>query len=130
MPSSCGRGSIRRRKFTYFRKSTGKRVTVRASCVKSKGLRARGKRPKAILPPLKKGTLGKFGYTTKSSQKDRRTSLKRAARSLGKATVIRKLNAVGVLTKNTGPRVSQTVRADMRWWENKPDHVAITYCAS
>ena len=115
MGLSCPKGSVSRKAFSYRRKASGKRVHVRSSCVKSKGLRARGKRPKAILPPLKKGTLGKYGYKTKSSKHERRSSLKKAARSLGKNTVIRKLNAVSVLTRNTAPKTSKLLRSDMKF---------------
>ena len=110
----CSKGTILRKAYTYKGKN-GSKVRVRSSCVRSKGLRARGKSPKAILPPLKKGTLRNFGYGSDKSPSLRRASLRRASKSLGRNRVIRKLNAVAVLTKNTAPKKSRIFRADMRW---------------
>lgn len=54
------------------------------------------------IPPLKKGTLGKYGYKNvrSLSPEKRKRALRKAVKSLGKEKVIKKVNAVAVLNKN------------------------------
>jgi len=47
-----------------------------------------------------KGSLKKFGYSSKSSEKDRHKSLLEAIKEYGKDEVIKKVNALAVLNKN------------------------------
>lgn len=48
----------------------------------------------------------------------RKTALRRAVSGESYATVIRKLNAVSILQRNTNPRVYKILRGDMRWVQN------------
>ena len=100
---------------TYTRKSgtkvKGSKVT--AGCIKDRGNDPR------LIPKLKKGTLTQFGYTTKKTDIQRHNALKKALKKLRYASVIHKLNAVKVLTKNTNPTASNTFDKDIKWLENK-----------
>ena len=53
-----------------------------------------------VLPPLNKGSLSVFGYTTKISSNDRKHALLLAIDKLGATEVFRKLNALVVLNKH------------------------------
>ena len=51
----CAKGSISRRKYSYRKKSLGgRKINARSTCIKSKGKRSRGLKPKRTLPSLKK----------------------------------------------------------------------------
>ena len=70
---------------------------------------------KNIIGPLDKGTLTKYGYSTKVSEKTRHTALNKAIKATSKGTVIKKLNAVKTLTKNTLPKTSAIFGKDMKY---------------
>ena len=82
-----------------------------AACIKDRGLPGKGKR----LFVLRKGTLGKYGYKTKFTVSQRREALRKAVVGESYATVVRKLNAVATLQRNTNPRVYKILRDDMAW---------------
>ena len=105
----CKKGEILRKGY-----KTKKGTKVKASCIKDQGLPGKG--PK-VLPELKKGTLGL--YSTKKTDLSRHRALLKAARNTSKNTVIRKLNAVSILTKNTSPKSSKKVRKDMHYLQSK-----------
>ena len=113
---SCKKGEILRSKYkrkSYTRKN-GKKVkstTVKASCIKDLG--NTGKGPKLFT--LKKGDLTQYGYTFKNKAGERRKSLKRASKNIEKNTIIRKLNALSILQKNTNPIISKKAKYDMSW---------------
>ena len=113
----CPRGSISRKGYTYVKKSTGKRIRVRvkSSCIKSKSLRSRGKKSKRVLPKLKNGSLTKYGYSTSVGEKKRHVALKKAQKAYGYSTLVKKLNAVKLLTKNTSPKNSRIYGRDLKW---------------
>ena len=74
------------------------------------------KNSRKLIPKLRKGTLGQFGYTGKEpSISKRRRCLSKAGKSLGFLVVIRKLNAVYVLNKNTNPTIAKRFKADRNW---------------
>ena len=115
----CPRGTISRIGYSYRKKSlSGKNIKVRASCVKSRGLRSRGKRPRRVLPSLKKGSLTKFGYTVHESTEKRRSSLRKALKEYGYSSLIKKLNAVKLLSKNTSPSNSKIYGSDIKYLQN------------
>jgi hypothetical protein len=78
--------------------------------------RGKTRRGKGI-GPLREGELSQFGYSgvAKLSEARRHAALKLAVGKFGALTVIRKLNAVAVYTKNTSPKVSRIFRSDMAW---------------
>jgi len=111
----CPKGSISRNSYTYIRKSTGKKISVKSSCVKSKGLRSQGKKTKRVLPQLNKGSLTKYGYSTKLSDEERQKTLNKALKVYGYSSVVKKLNAVKLLTKNTDPKRSKIYSKDLTY---------------
>ena len=115
----CPRGSISRLSYSYRKKSLGgKKIKVRASCIKSRGLRSRGKRTRRVLPLLKKGSLTKFGYTVHESADTRRKALHKALKEYGYSSLIKKLNAVRLLTRNTSPGNSKIYDSDIKYLQN------------
>jgi hypothetical protein len=66
-----------------------------------------------VIGPLKKGTL--MGYKTSMKPSTRRKILRKVAKKVGPLSTFRKLNAVSVLTKNTAPKSSRTMKADRKW---------------
>ena len=102
----CPRGTIRRKAY-----KTKRGVTVRSSCIKDRGLPGKGKR----LFTLKKGELGKYGYSLKQAREKRRVALNKARKELSHATLVRKINALAILMKNTHPDYSRRARADVKW---------------
>lgn len=82
---------------------------------KRKSKKRSSKRRRQVIPPLRKGSLGKYGYSAESSVQTRHAALKKAVNGISRNSVIRKLNAVAVLQKNKNPRISKIFRADQRW---------------
>lgn len=104
----CSGGTIRRK--AYTRKSG---VKVRSSCIRDAGKPGKGKKLFSVRP----GQLSSLGYkdiATKSAR-SRHTSLNRAIKKYGATSVVRKLNALYVLNKNTNRSVSSRARADRNW---------------
>lgn len=111
----CPKGSISRNSYTYKRKGSKRSIRVKPACVKSKGLRSRGKKSRSVIPKLKKGGLKKYGYAVHDSATARHTALKKALKVYGYSTLIKKLNAVKVLSKNTSPKNSRIYGSDIRY---------------
>lgn len=76
-------------------------------------------RRKNRIGPLKTGLLTKLGYSTTASTARRHAAVKRAVKKYGKASTIRKLNAVAVLTRRRSPAKSRTFRSDMKYVQKK-----------
>ena len=112
----CPKGSISRFGYSYRKKS--KKIKVSASCIKSRGLRSRGKRTSRVLPILKKGSLTKFGYSTHEPENTRRSALRKALKVYGYSSLIKKLNAVKLLTRNTSPSNSRIYGSDIKYIQN------------
>lgn len=126
MTSKCPKGTIRRKAYTrkgYTRrayrrkdgtrvkKSTVKKSRVPSSCIRDLGKEGKGKR----LFTLKKGDLTKFGYSLKHDASTRRYALKRSMSMFSRNKLIKKLNALYILQKNTNPMYAKRARADMKW---------------
>ena len=107
MVAVCRSGQIRRKGYT-----TKRGTRIKSSCIRDLG--KRGKGPK-LIPPLNKGKLRAYGYSTSLGPTARRIALKRAITFYGRNSVLRKLNAVKVLTRNTNPRVSAVFGKDLTW---------------
>jgi hypothetical protein len=112
----CPRGKIPRVSYTRkaYIKSNGikvKKTIVPSVCIKDLG--NKGKGPKLFT--LKKGELGSFGYKLKLKADQRRKSLKKASKKFEKNTLIKKLNALSILQKNTNPINSRKAKYDMKW---------------
>ena len=76
--------------------------------------RSRSRKTKLRLV-LKKGSLGKYGYKTKSPKTVRQASLKKALSGLGYSTLIKKLNVLSIYNKNKNPKLSAKVKRDMKY---------------
>ena len=113
-PKSCKRGFIMRKSYS---KKSGSRI--KSSCVRSKGLRSRGIKPLKVIPTLRSGSLSKYGYAVHETERSRHIALKKALHKYGFSSVIKKLNAVRVLSKNTNPANSIIYKHDIRYLENK-----------
>lgn len=72
-----------------------------------------------MIKNLKKGTLTSFGYSSKIKLDDRRKALTKAVKKLSPVTIIRKLNAVSILNKNTNPKISNIFKKDLKWISKK-----------
>jgi hypothetical protein len=108
---ACSAGKIRRRRYSRKTRS-GKVVKVRASCITDRGKKGKGP---FLITGLKKGKLSRYGYSTSKSPSSRHASLRKAVKAYGGTSVIRKLNAVKVLNRNTNPRISKIFGSDMTW---------------
>ena len=103
----CSKGHIMRRGYTR-RDGT----YVKPACIVDRGNVGKGP---ALIGPLRKGTLSQFGYSADASQAQRRHSLSMAIDEYGTTVVIRKLNAVCILNKNTNPAKSARFCLDKKW---------------
>ena len=72
-----------------------------------------GRKTRRLIPPLKRGELGAFGYKVLMAESERRIALERAIDAYGYASLVRKLNALAVLNKNRNPLVAKRVKRDM-----------------
>ncbi len=117
--SPCPRGQIMRsgyRRKAYTR-ADGTRVRsarVRRDCIKGRGLHPSRKGPR-VIPKLKKGLLEKYGYHGREPVAKRHTALRKAERAYGSTNLIRKLNAIYVLNRNTSPSLAAKFKADENW---------------
>lgn len=115
---SCKRGYIERSGYhrKAYTRSDGTKVKatfVGPSCIKDRG--EKGKGPK-LFPKLRKGELSEFGYTLSDRLVgDRRHPLKKAIKKYGALSIMRKLNAVSILLKNTSPTKSARAKSDSKW---------------
>lgn len=110
---TCKRGTIRRRAYT---RKDGARV--KSACIKDMGKPGKGKQ----LFTLKKGDLTKHGYSIKVGKERRQRALRKAKKHIPHATLIRKLNALAILFKNTKPHYAKRARADMEYLRNVRSH--------
>lgn len=116
MAKTCKKGEIMRKAYTrkaYTRNNgtTVKKTRVKASCIKDMGKPGKGKK----LFTLKKGDLTKYGYHLKSNKETRHKSLNKAKKHISYASLIRKLNALSILHKNTNPVYASKARSDMKY---------------
>ena len=114
----CRSGQILRAgyKRKSYTKKSGLRVKsswVAPKCIKSVTGRPHGKQ----LFVLEKGTLSKFGYhnVENMSKEARHRALKKAMKGVTPLSVYRKLMAVGLVNKNTNPKMSKIVMSDAKW---------------
>lgn len=109
-------GEILRRGYT-----TRRGVRVRASRIADRGARGRWQsvhRERGI-GPLKRGDLTSLGYSHTKPTATRHAVLNKAVSKYGRTTTIRKLNAIAVYSKRTGPSRAKTYKRDMRYVQKK-----------
>jgi hypothetical protein len=121
----CPQGMIKRA--GYVRKSH-KRLTrannivhipekiVSAVCIPSRGIGS-----SVRIPITNKNELGQFGYSDvlTLTQNQRKRILNKAINKLGYLPVIKKLNALSTLNRNTNPEVSYIFKTDQEWLSKK-----------
>ena len=96
----------RRKGYTYERKDIGRA----------------GVGPK-LIPIMEKGTLTKYGYSTKKNTGARRQALEKAVKEYGALSVFRKLKAQETLRKRSQPKAREIFATDAEWVREqfKPD---------
>ena len=110
----------------YSKTRKGRTVTVKVKATsKHKGytqeredLGLPGKGPK-LIPIMEKGSLTKFGYSTKKSDQARHAALDKAINAYGKLTVFHKLLAQVNLRKRTQPKAREVFEEDAKWVDAK-----------
>jgi len=108
---ACPPGKIPRTSYTrHVVNSSGltKSVRVKSTCVK-------GTVSKAIIGPLRKGELKKFGYSYKHPETVRHHSIQAAIKQLGALNVYRKLDAVAKLSVTQNKQAHMVFSADRDW---------------
>lgn len=103
----CPKGKILRKGYT---RKDG--VRVRATCVKDRGEKGKGKQ---LFKNLEQGDLTKHGYSLKKSDLSRHRALNKARKEYSYAGLVHKLNALAILMKNTEPTYSKRAKKDMEW---------------
>lgn len=94
---------------------TKKGTVVKKHCKKDLGKPGKGKK----IFTIKKGGLSKYGYSMKNNDTERKKALNKASKHIPKNTLIRKLNALYILHRNTNPTFSNRARKDMKYIQNK-----------
>jgi hypothetical protein len=72
-----------------------------------------------LIGPLKEGLLAKVGYRVTDRPLRRHAAVNRAIKAYGRASTIRKLNAVAVYTRRRSPLKSRTFKSDMTYAQKK-----------
>ena len=103
----CSKGHIMRSGYT---RKDG--TVVRPTCIIDKGNPGKGP---DLIGKMKTGTLTDHGYHSTETVTKRHAALKRAMKQYGPIVVMRKLNAVCILNKNTNPKVSKIFCEDKNW---------------
>ena len=83
------------------------------------GLMLRGGRRrttrKVRIPIKKNGDLTNLGYSLSKKSRSRHSSIKKAVKKFGRATVSRKLNALAIFNKRRYPATARKARADRKY---------------
>lgn len=120
----CKQGEIKRASYTRqaYTRVDGVKVRksfVPASCIKDRGLPGKGKK---LINITDTGFLRDHGFSVAKSAKERRSALIKAMNDVGEggySKVIKKLNAVAILNKNTNPEMYRKLRSDMKYLQQK-----------
>lgn len=115
MTIRCPNGHIVRKSYTRKTKS-GKTVRVPATCVKDKGRKGKTPKSQRVLPKLKKGGLGKYGYSNVKNLAAgvRRKALEKGIKKEGYAPIVRRLNVIRTYNKNN-LQLFKIFDSDMKW---------------
>lgn len=117
---NCSKDQITRIPYNYTKK-TGTRVHVPETCIKDRGLY--GKTPVTNRIPYNTTStfnideLSKFGYSDimKKKVSERHNSLKHAINKYGSLNVMKKLNILMILNRNTNPSLANRFQNDRNW---------------
>lgn len=108
------RKSYRRKPYTRKDGTRVKGTIVPATTYKIKDRGVPGRGPK-VIPYIRKGLLGKYGYNAKKPAAIRRKALVRSAKVNGYQVPIDQLIAVRTLNKRTNPSISNVFNSDILW---------------
>lgn len=116
---ACPSGKIRR--MGYTAKRAGKTVRVKSSCIKDRGSKGRWQTVRRMMGigPLSRGDLVSLGYSHTKGTTARHEAIDKAVSKYGRASTIRKLNAIAVYSKRTAPSRSAVYKRDMRYVQKK-----------
>ena len=116
---ACPPGTILRLGYSAKRKGTTYRV--KRACIKDRGAKGRWQTVRRMLGigPLKKGDLTAFGYSHTKPTAERHEAIDKAVSKYGRASTIRKLNAIAVYSKRTGPSRAKIYTTDMHYVQKK-----------
>ncbi|AYV81943.1 MAG: hypothetical protein Harvfovirus83_4 [Harvfovirus sp.] len=118
----CPSGQKKRK--SYNRRSrNGSRVHVKGRCVSDRGKRAYS--PK-LIPPLKRGLLGQFGYNMRQSKEARHRALDKAVKKLGRSEVSKHVRAL-VTLQRWNPSSHDPMLQDFNYLRRKyyPERVGV-----
>ena len=105
----------------YTARRRGRTVRVKPSRIRDRG--ARGKWTSVHRTPgigtLRTGDLVLVGYDVSAPADTRHRAINRAIKRYGKASTLRKLNAVRVYTRRTAPTKSRTFTSDVHYVQKK-----------
>ena len=110
--------TVRRKGKLYTVRPKKHSITVKAGCIKDRGLPGKGPREGEGIGKLRKGDLIKYGYQYRLSDIMRERALKKAVKAYGALGVFRKLNAVAKLSERTAPDASKIFGRDRKWVQN------------
>ena len=116
---ACPPGKIRR--MGYTAKRSGKTVRVKSSCIRDRGSKGRWQTVRRMMGigPLSRGDLTTLGYSHTKGTTVRHKAIDKAVSKYGRASTIRKLNAIAVYSKRTAPSRSAVYKRDMRYVQKK-----------
>ena len=126
MPLKCPPGTIRRDAYDATRTTSNKSYHVKSSCIEDVGKPGKTPRNQRITVN-EEGELGKYGYDNilVLGLVKRRLALEKAIKGIAKektlsvhdaaVKVMRRLNLLFVLNKNTNKTLSHTLEMDRNW---------------
>ncbi len=121
----CPKGTILRKggSVKSFKRVSG--ITVRATrrkaiCVRDTGEKGKTPESRKVLPKLKKGLLGKYGYkNVKSTPASKRhAALKKGVEAENYSIIVKRLNAVANYNTNTDPEAHKRMKSDLKWMKD------------
>jgi hypothetical protein len=113
--------NVHRKNKTYRIYPKPRTTTVKAVCIKDRGLPGKGPRSGTGIGTLKKGDLSRYGYNYHKDVKERHEALLKAMSVYGPLTVYHKLDAIVKYTVRTAPKAHMIFKHDRDWvYKNFP----------
>lgn len=116
---ACPSGKIRRVGYTARRSGTSYRV--KSSCIKDRGSKGRWQTVRHMMGigPVSRGDLISLGYSHTKPTETRHEAIDKAVKKYGRASTIRKLNAIATYSKRTAPTRALVYKRDMHYVQKK-----------
>ncbi len=116
---ACPSGKIRRMGYSAVRK--GKTIRVKSACIKDRGSKGRWQTVRRMMGigPLSRGDLVSLGYSHTKGTTARHEAVDKAVSKYGRASTIRKVNAIATYSKRTAPSRAAVYKRDMRYVQKK-----------